>query len=148
VIVSEASGDARAGEIARAAELYRKALAADPDGVAGNEQFLHFQLGQIAFRVKQFDTAFEEMSRVLETASLDARATDAYTVWAHVYRARIAWVRGNPDAARIEARAALEQGSPALGTEVMMGDQFRGKTTAERELRLLLEPPVETGSHR
>ncbi len=147
-IVSQASAAARAGEIARAEELYRKALAADPEGIAGNEQFLHFQLGQIAFRVKQFDTAFDEMSRVLETASMDTRATDAYTVWAHVYRARIAWVRGNPDAARTEARAALEQGSPALGTEMMMGDQFRGKTTAERELRLLLEPPVETGSHR
>jgi tetratricopeptide (TPR) repeat protein len=147
-IVSQASAAARAGEISRAEELYRKAIAADPDGIAGNEQYLHFQLGQIAFRVRQFDTAFEEMSRVLETASLDTRATDAYTVWAHVYRARIAWVRGNPGAARTEARAALEQGSPALGTEMMMGDQFRGKTTAERELHLLLEPPVETGSHR
>jgi tetratricopeptide (TPR) repeat protein len=147
-LVAQAIAEAREGDIARAEELYRKAIAGDPDGIAGNDQFLHFQLGQIAFRVKQFDTAFEEMSRVLETASMDVRATDAYTVWAHVYRARIAWVRGNPDAARTEARAALEQGSPALGTEMVMGDQFRGKTTAERELRLLLEPPVETGSHR
>jgi hypothetical protein len=88
------------------------------------------------------------MSRVLETASLDARATDACDVWAHVYRARIDWVRGDANAARAEAKAALEQGSPALGTEVMLGDLFRGKTTAERELRLMLGPPVDTGSHR
>ncbi len=147
-IISQAGAAARAGESARAEELFRKALAADPEGLAGNEQLLHFQLGQISFRLKQFDTAFEEMSRVLETASLDARETDAYTVWAHVYRARVEWVRGDGNAARTEAKAALEQGSPALETEVMMGDQYRGKTTAERELRLLLEPPEDTGSHR
>jgi tetratricopeptide (TPR) repeat protein len=147
-IFSQASADARAGKTAKAVELYRKALAVDPEGLAGNEQYLYFQLGRISFRLKQFDAAYEEMSRVLETASLDARATDAYTVWAHVFRARIAWVRGDANAARTEARAALDQGSPALGTEVTMGGEFRGKTTAERELRLLLEPPVDTGSHR
>jgi tetratricopeptide (TPR) repeat protein len=147
-IIAQASAAARAGEFDGAEELYRKALAADPDGVAGNDQYLHFLLGQNSFRRKQFDGAFAEMSRVLETASMDARATDAYDVWAHVYRARIDWVRGDANAARTEAKAALDAGSPALGTEVMMGDLFRGKTTAERELRLLLEPPVDTGSHR
>jgi len=69
-------------------------------------------------------------------------------VWAHVYRARIAWVRGDATAAREEAKDALQHESPALGAEVTMGGQFHGKTTAERELRLLLDPPVDTGSHR
>jgi tetratricopeptide (TPR) repeat protein len=147
-IITQAGVAAREGELERAEDLYRKALEADPDGVAGNDQYLHFMLGQNSFRRKQFDAAFEEMSRVLETASLDARATDAYDVWAHVYRARIDWVRGDADAARKEAKAALDAGSPALGTEVMMGDLFRGKTTAERELRMLLEPPADTRSHR
>jgi hypothetical protein len=147
-IISRANAASRAGDIEAAEELYSNALATDPEGIAGNDQFLHFMLGQSSFRAKQFDDAYEEMSRVLEMPSLDARSTDACNVWAHVYRARIDWVRGDAKAARAEAKEALEQGSPALGTEVMMGDQYRGKTTAERELRLLLEPPVDTGSHR
>ncbi len=147
-LIAQGNSASRAGDIEHAVQLYSKALAADPDGIAGNDQFLHFLLGQISFRIKQYDTAFQEMTRVLETAALDARATDACNVWAHVYRARIDWVRGDGNAGRAEAKAALEQGSPALGTEVMMGDQFRGRTTAERELRLLQEPPVDNVSHR
>ncbi|HUK30228.1 MAG TPA: M1 family aminopeptidase [Candidatus Acidoferrum sp.] len=147
-IISQANSASRAGDLERAGDLYHKALTADLENIAGNDQFLYFLVGQNSFRRKQFDSAFEQMSRVLETASLDARATDAWDVWAHVYRARIDWVRGDANAARAEAQTALDQGSPALGTEVVMGDLFRGKTTAERELRMLLEPPVDTKSHR
>jgi tetratricopeptide (TPR) repeat protein len=126
-----------AGQFARAAEICERALAQDPEELAGNAQRIRFELGRLQYRMKQYAGAREEFARVLELGSLDPMESDFNRAWAHVYRARIERLRGRLVRARAEARAGLETKSPALDTEVTPAETSGHATTAAAELRAL-----------
>jgi tetratricopeptide (TPR) repeat protein len=120
----------------------REALRVDPENIAGNEQEIRFQLGQVLFRMKRYGEALDELTHVLQLTSLDARETDAFYAWAHVYRARIAFARNNSAGVKEEAEAGLAVDSPVLEIEVTPSSKYASPTTAGKELRWLLQPPA------
>lgn len=131
-------GDLEAAkEFTQALDATGKALAADPDNRAGNEQQIRFQRGRLYYRLGQRTRATAEFARVLELASLDQPGTDFYRAWARVYRARIALRQGKPAAARAEAKAGLELKAPALETKIAWLESPQKRTSAAEELRAL-----------
>ena len=128
---------AGAPELARAVELYRKALALDPDNLASNEQPIRFALGHLLYRQGHPAVAFREFEKVLSVSSLDPMERDFNRAWARVYRARIEKRRGRPAAARAEAQAGLAMKSPALQMQVTLPETPERATTAAAELRTL-----------
>jgi hypothetical protein len=135
-------------DFGRAEELCEQALQTDPENLAGNEQQIRFELGQLLFHMKQLSAAFDELGKVLGLASLDNRLTDAYYAWAHVYRARIAFERKDAATGRAEAQAGLAVDSLALEAEVTQGSRYSGPTTAEKELRRFLAPPTNASQYK
>jgi tetratricopeptide (TPR) repeat protein len=127
----------RARQFTEALEVTQRALEADPQDLAANEQQIRFARGRLYDRLRQYTRAMQEFGRVLELSSLDQPSTDLYRAWARVYRARIERRRGNPAAAQAEAKAGLAINAPALDTEVTWPDSPEKKTTAAQELRAL-----------
>jgi tetratricopeptide (TPR) repeat protein len=126
-----------AGELARAVEAYEKALAADPENLASNEQQIRFALGRLRYGMKQDARAFQEFTRVLALGSLDPMQSDFNRVWSRVYRARIERRRGHLAAARAEAGAGLEIKSPVVETRVTLPESPERTTSAAAELQAL-----------
>jgi hypothetical protein len=127
----------RARQFAEAIEITQRALEADPQDLAGNEQQIRFARGRLYDRLRQYPRAMQEFGRVVELSSLDQPSTDLYRAWARVYRARIERRRGNIAAAQAEANAGLAINAPALDTEVTWPDTPEKKTTAAQDLRAL-----------
>jgi tetratricopeptide (TPR) repeat protein len=144
-ILAEAYHAVHDDDFDAAEEYLRQALAADPENVAGNEQAIRFQLGQALYHMKRYREALDELSRVLALASPDARETDAYYAWAHVYRARIAFAQNDAAGGRTEAAAGLAVDSPVLEIEITPSSKYAGTTTAGKELRWLLQPSIANG---
>jgi hypothetical protein len=130
-----------AGEFRQAIVLCQRALALDADGVAANQQRIHFVLGRMLYRAGRFAEARKEFAAALETASLDPMDTDFYRAWAHVYRARIARRLGESASAQKEARAGLASKSPAMETKTSWSESPDSERTARQELRRLAAPP-------
>ena len=128
-----------AGKLAAATQTCRKALAFDPENLAANEQQIRFELGRLRYRMKQYETAFQEFGRVLTLASLDSMMSDFNRAWARVYRARIEKLRGHGAATRAEAQAGLASKSPALESQVTLPEAPGRATTAAAELRALVQ---------
>jgi hypothetical protein len=135
-------------DLADAEGLCKQALQTDPENLAGNEQQIRFELGQLLFHEKQLSAAFDELGKVLELASLDTRLTNAYYAWAHVYRARIAFERKDAATGRAEAQAGLAVDSLALEAEVTQSSRFSGTTSAGKELRRFLAPTTNATQYK
>lgn len=121
----------RAGSFAEALAQCEQALAADPEDLAANHQPIRFEMGRYYYRQDQLNEAWQSFERALALDSLDGMAADFYRVWARVYRARIARVRGDERAARLEAQAGLASKSPALETPIRWPGDERATTAAE-----------------
>jgi tetratricopeptide (TPR) repeat protein len=127
----------RARQFTEALEVTQRALEADPQDLAANEQQIRFARGRLYDRLRQYTRAMQEFGRVLELSSHDQPSTDLFRAWARVYRARIERRRGNMAAAQAEANAGIAINAPALDTEVTWPDSPEKKTTAAQELRAL-----------
>jgi tetratricopeptide (TPR) repeat protein len=129
------------GDFRQAIELCQWALALDPDDVAANQQQIHFAMGRMFYRAKNYADARRELGHVLELASLDTMDTDFYRAWAHVYRARIANRLGKTAEVQQEIKAGLASKSPALETQVAWPEAPGRGLSAREALRSLGQTP-------
>jgi len=128
------------GKFAQAIELCGKALEADPENFALNQQQTFLMRGRLHYRADDSEKALADLERALRLPSMDRQVTHFYRAWAHVYRARIFSRQGDATQARAEAQAGLEIRAAALDTEITWPETGK-RSTARAELAKFLPTP-------
>jgi tetratricopeptide (TPR) repeat protein len=122
--------------LASAIEVYRRALAADPDDASQRAQGLHERLGELLYAHDEWDAALAELEAATNGHSIEPFETYLCRGKAYLYRGSVQLHLQRPRAALEDARAGLDLPLPVLEQAVPREPvESKGRAT----LRQLLE---------
>ncbi len=130
--------------LAASVELYRRALAADPDDAARRAQSLHERLGELEWAHDEWQAALADLEAAINGHSLGAYETYLYRAEAYLYHGVVQLHERRPKDALADAQAGM-----AMPRVVLLQDvpEVPIESHGERTLEQLLEILSNAASH-